>query len=32
MFSLLKMAINIASYLREYGSNLVIKHTIIIVF
>lgn len=31
-YSLLKMVINITSYLREYGSNLVIKHTIIIVF
>lgn len=31
-YSLLKMVINITSYLREYGSNLVINHTIIIVF
>lgn len=31
-YSLLKMVINITSYLREYGSNLAIKHTIIIVF
>lgn len=31
-YSLLKMVINIISYLRDYGSNLVIKHIIIIVF
>lgn len=31
-YSLLKMVINITSYLREYGSNLVINHTIIVVF
>lgn len=31
-YSLLKMVINITSYLREYSSNLVVKHTIIVVF